>query len=33
MPPFQAVRELRDHLKEPSQFLNEKTEFLRDDIA
>lgn len=33
MPPFQAVRELRDHLKGPSHFLNEKTEFLRDDIA
>lgn len=33
MPPFQAVRELGDHLKEPSHFLNEKTEFLRDDIA
>ena len=33
MPPFQAVRELRDHLQESSHFLNEKTEFLRDDMA
>ena len=32
-PPFQAVRELRDHLKGSSHFLNEKTELLRDDIA